>query len=746
MEQAGSLLTPFPPPVAAQPDGPVNILLVDDDSGILETLVDVFEDMGYRIETASTGRLALVKIQENSYNLALLDIQLPDMQGTELLAQARRLQPDMKCIMATGNASLPSALDSLNQGAYAYLQKPIEVQHVKATVRSALHQQGLELGNRRLLRDLGALRDITDSALVTLELNELLARVLERLISYHEADGGVIYLLDAATGRLQPRIAQGPASTAAAEALEVGQGLVGQAAARNDVLAAAGEDLAFDAAHGRGVRAALAAPLRWRNALIGAIRLDRSGRQPFDAEQLELLRLFAARAGVFIGNARLYDEERLLHTEAQALSDLSGALVEQIGLDERMELVARHLMRVSGVSRCIIWLMTRETLSVAFAVGVDRHQHRLLQRNELSLEEAVPEPKRTLDLGAPVVVRDPSQIALLPAGAAAEWGVRTALLVPLRFEGKSIGLIALDEPSTPSDFTERQMRQAKTIADLSAGAIQQARTIQEERLTLTTLAESFLTRPPQRPDVQLASQYEPASVVAQVGGDYFDFIEYGDHQIGIVIGDVCGKERAAAIYVAMAKYMLRAYALQDPSPQQVITRLNRALYNQMSEECMFITMVYGIIDLKAGTFTYTNAGHPAPILYQPVTRRTLELKPGLQEHEVSSDGGEADASETTPRPSSLTPTDGMVGAIAEMEFTETTVSLEPGSVLSLFTDGVTEARTDHEMLESTGVQEVIREMAAESADAIATGIYDRALQFSGGMLRDDVAIVVVKNV
>src|SRR5207302_8836631 len=102
---------------------------------------------------------------------------------------------------------------------------------------------------------------------------------------------------------------------------------------------------------------------------------------------------------------------------------------------------------------------------------------------------------------------------------------------------------------------------------------------------------------------------------AQVGGDYYDFIELGEGRLGVVMGDVCGKGVTAAVFTAMAKYMLRAYAVEDPSPAAVISRLNRSLYNQMSEDCMFVTMVYGVLDTGTGDFTYGRPGPPPPLHY-----------------------------------------------------------------------------------------------------------------------------------
>jgi serine phosphatase RsbU (regulator of sigma subunit) len=81
-----------------------------------------------------------------------------------------------------------------------------------------------------------------------------------------------------------------------------------------------------------------------------------------------------------------------------------------------------------------------------------------------------------------------------------------------------------------------------------------------------------------------------------------------------------------------------------------------------------------------------------------------------------------------------------------MEFQSRRARLEPGAVLLLYTDGVTEARTGHEMLEIQGVQAVLRRAAGGSAQTICELVYRRALEFSGGNLKDDVAIVAIRAV
>jgi DNA-binding NtrC family response regulator len=126
----------------------VRILVVDDDPAALETLVDIFwSEMGYRAETAATGRQALQKIESQFFNIALLDLRLPDMKGTELLTQLRALHPDTFCIITTGYASMDSSIEAVNRGAYAYIEKPLNIANVTTTVQAALEKQQLERQN-----------------------------------------------------------------------------------------------------------------------------------------------------------------------------------------------------------------------------------------------------------------------------------------------------------------------------------------------------------------------------------------------------------------------------------------------------------------------------------------------------------------------------------------------------------------------------------------------------------------------
>jgi len=118
-----------------------SILIVDDDEAILEVIKEIFEMEGFKVDTASTGQEAIEKSEARYYNLALLDIKLPDMEGTELLEKLHKEVPKMMKIMITGYPSLENSVKSLNLGADAYIMKPIEPEELLRVVRKKLKEQ-----------------------------------------------------------------------------------------------------------------------------------------------------------------------------------------------------------------------------------------------------------------------------------------------------------------------------------------------------------------------------------------------------------------------------------------------------------------------------------------------------------------------------------------------------------------------------------------------------------------------------
>lgn len=121
------------------------ILVVDDDETIRTTMKAILQDEGYQVDLAGTGKEAIQKTTEKNYNVALLDIRLPDMEGVELLKLLKDGVPRTRKIMVTGYPSMQNAISALNKNADAYLLKPVDVEKLLATVKQQIEDQENEL-------------------------------------------------------------------------------------------------------------------------------------------------------------------------------------------------------------------------------------------------------------------------------------------------------------------------------------------------------------------------------------------------------------------------------------------------------------------------------------------------------------------------------------------------------------------------------------------------------------------------
>lgn len=118
-----------------------SILIVDDDDGIRKTLVTILENEGFGVDTTKEGAEAIEKSEKKLFDLALVDMRLPDMMGTEVLRRLRATTPKMQKIILTGYPSTQNAINSVNEGADGYILKPIDARIILETVRKHLQRR-----------------------------------------------------------------------------------------------------------------------------------------------------------------------------------------------------------------------------------------------------------------------------------------------------------------------------------------------------------------------------------------------------------------------------------------------------------------------------------------------------------------------------------------------------------------------------------------------------------------------------
>ena len=178
-----------------------SILVVDDDLDFLEIIKRILKSKGYEAETAPSADEAISRIKERFYNVAILDISLPDADGTELLSTLINIHPDMIAIMLTGHSSVQNAIKSLNRGAFAYLEKPLDPENLLSVISRSLEKQRLVLENRHLMEELEQHNHITNTLLEvsravsqSLDLQQIIDSALEKVAKSANIEAGFVYL------------------------------------------------------------------------------------------------------------------------------------------------------------------------------------------------------------------------------------------------------------------------------------------------------------------------------------------------------------------------------------------------------------------------------------------------------------------------------------------------------------------------------------------------------------------------
>jgi len=120
------------------------ILVIEDDENIRKVLATILEDEGYKVDLVDTAKKAIEKTKRNFYNIALIDVRLPDMEGIELLTKMKDTTPKMRKIIITGYPTLQNAIQAVNRGADAYIVKPFDMEKVLKTIEEQMKMQKAE--------------------------------------------------------------------------------------------------------------------------------------------------------------------------------------------------------------------------------------------------------------------------------------------------------------------------------------------------------------------------------------------------------------------------------------------------------------------------------------------------------------------------------------------------------------------------------------------------------------------------
>ena len=309
------------------------------------------------------------------------------------------------------------------------------------------------------------------------------------------------------------------------------------------------------------------------------------------------------------------------------------------------------------------------------------------------------------------------------------FGTASVMIASLLYGKQNMGVLALGNGPMDASFSQSDFVVFKSIAEQSAFALYNAIIYSEANEKKRLDHDLEIARDIQR--VLLPA--EPPSVngfeisginvpARQVSGDYFDYIKVDEERLGVAIADVSGKGVPASLIMAICRSVLRSQAAQNPSPADVLRKVNRQLYPDIKED-MFISMAYLILDHARNGVTLARAGHDAPLLYKRASQTVTPLKPPGMVVGIDS------------------------GNVFDRITGDFPVPLERDDCLVLYTDGVTEALdTDGNEFGVERTVQSVRASADNGAQAIIARLIDDLRNFVGSHPQnDDITLIAIRK-
>jgi serine phosphatase RsbU (regulator of sigma subunit) len=614
----------------------------------------------------------------------------------------------------------------------------IHVSNLAAMARQAaiaIENARLYAIERKRATQLAIVSEVSRQVAQVLDIDELLLQVVNGIRERFGYSQVHVFTVDADAGYAVFRASTNPHGTAWRDKgwrLRLGlEGIIGYVAAMGESLIV--DDVRQEPRYvlepdevASDTRSEAAVPLIVGKEIVGVLDVQSNALSAFREEDLFILNTLAAQVAIAIEDARLFNSQKEEAWYLNVMLQVAENLSQTRSLEEALETVVRITPLLVGVARCAIFLYdpTHELFTPAKAYGLSDEQEQALQRLRFRSDDHRALAKLRQDL-VPIVIQDPAMEDWIRSDIREVFGIRAMLIAPLMTRGELVGAMLVDQGTRSRQFNPHEIQVIMGIANQAAVAIEGARLTSEaegkkrfeyELGLARQIQQSFLPETnPVLADYEICSMWQTAR---EVGGDFYDFIPLTGGRWGIVIADVSDKGMAAALFMALARTIIRTMAIGKPTPHEAIDRANDVILADAHSE-MFVTVFFAILDPGRAQATYVNAGHNPPLLYRAASHQVTTLK----EHGIA------------------------LGVIPNISLDDHEINLERGDTLILYTDGVTEAMNPHE--EEFGADRlasIVAESGHLSAPSLVDEIMREVAEFTGGGPNsDDLTMIVIKR-
>ena len=301
-----------------------------------------------------------------------------------------------------------------------------------------------------------------------------------------------------------------------------------------------------------------------------------------------------------------------------------------------------------------------------------------------------------------------------------ELGTRSLIMVPLVVKDEIAGALVF-HCTKIAPFGELEIDFANKLGSSLSLAIENSRLYQAQRHTANTLQEAMLVTTKKIEGIDFDFIYRSATETLKVGGDFYDIFELEHDKTGIVIGDVSGKGLEAATLTSVTKNSIKAYAYESKSPAEILRKTNEIIARS-SEENMFVTIFFAILENDTGKMIYSNAGHPPPIIKdENYDARFLKA--------------------SSPAIGMFTKRENF----SRLEFNDETDCLAKEDLMVLYTDGVIETRCQKKLFGDERLISLVSKNDSKSPKMMNEQIFKNVLDFCGDELADDLVLLSIRR-
>jgi len=405
----------------------------------------------------------------------------------------------------------------------------------------------------------------------------------------------------------------------------------------------------------------------------------------------------------------------------KTMDEISEAIISILRLDELLNFLIQKLKETLRVSHVSIAVKNPNNSDFqVFPKDEGNPSHFIRKHSSLvRFLEAKHKPIRRSDL----------QPYAANQGLLAELQhVNSELVIPLIYENQLIGSINLGSRPGNEPFTKEDIQLLKTLGNQTAIAIENATLHQKlthqaeitRDLKIASEMQNHLlpTTHPSIKGIEILTHTIPAQ---EVGGDFYDFIEITRNrdQMGITIGDVSAKSISGAIAMVAAKEIIHSEARDHQFPSEVLCESSERLYGLL-EKNIFVTLFYGLLDMKELSLRYSCAGHPLPFIVRPEEKMVFQLQQTSIRYPL--------------------------GPIQPYHYDEKSFSLKQNDILCFYTDGLTEAMNkEGDFFGDDRLRRALLNHANGSLEQLKSGILNEVTSFlNGNSQGDDITLVLLK--